>query len=171
MQEATLVQSWIRITRRSPELHLELRQLSGLRGQPVLPAMAVREPVVRMVADSNTTGCNSGGYDGRKSIGTLSTLWASNPGLWGNNLSITITPSKSDATKFSLLVQLVVNGQTTTLESYSNLSVVATADRSMCGHGDRQRLEGHYVCRIRPLTPPSAHGRCASRRRPRRQPA
>lgn len=56
------------------------------------------------------------------------TLFASNPGAWGNTLRVTVTPQNSNNTLFSLLVQqLATNGRLTTLESYSNLSVSPTS--------------------------------------------
>ena len=56
------------------------------------------------------------------------TLYASNPGVWGNSLVVTLTtqPSPNQA-RFSLLVQLAnASGALTTLESYANLSCSAT---------------------------------------------
>lgn len=54
------------------------------------------------------------------------TLFATNPGIWGNSLrvSISVLPPPN-STRFSLLVQqLGSNGQLKTLESYVNLSVL-----------------------------------------------
>jgi phage tail sheath protein FI len=81
--------------------------------------------IVRLVANENTTGASQVATTATNMVSTL-TLFASNPGAWGNNLQIVITPSSADATRFSLLVQLVSGGMTTTLESYSNLSASAT---------------------------------------------
>ena len=81
--------------------------------------------IVRLVANENTTGASQVATTATNTVSTL-TLFASNPGAWGNNLQIVITPSSADATRFSLLVQLVSGGMTTTLESYSNLSASAT---------------------------------------------
>jgi Bacteriophage tail sheath protein len=56
------------------------------------------------------------------------TLYASNPGVWGNSLVVTLTtqPSPNQA-RFSLLVQLAnASGALTTLESYTNLSCSST---------------------------------------------
>jgi phage tail sheath protein FI/uncharacterized protein YjdB len=55
------------------------------------------------------------------------TLFAANPGAWGNNLLVSITPQTSDPTRFGLLVQqLTPNGQLQTVESFVNLSTVST---------------------------------------------
>ena len=55
------------------------------------------------------------------------TLFANNPGAWGNSLRISITPQASDPTHFGLLVQQVSPaGQLRTVESFVNLSVVPT---------------------------------------------
>ena len=52
------------------------------------------------------------------------TLFASNPGAWGNNLRISVTPSPSGAGRFGLLVQQVTpRGQLQVLESYTGFSV------------------------------------------------
>ena len=82
--------------------------------------------VVRLFANDNTSPAPTN--KAATAEGDVSTLhlWASNPGGWGNNIQVVITVSKSDATKFSLVVQLVSGSQTTTLESYSNLSVSLT---------------------------------------------
>jgi phage tail sheath protein FI len=56
------------------------------------------------------------------------TLFANNPGNWGNNLrvSVTVQPPPND-TRFGILVQQVdSNGRVQTLESFSNLSTTAT---------------------------------------------
>jgi uncharacterized protein len=56
------------------------------------------------------------------------TLFASNPGAWGNTLRVAVTPQTSNNALFSLLVQqLATNGRLTTLESYTNLSVSPTS--------------------------------------------
>lgn len=86
--------------------------------------------IVRLAANSNTTPVTQVATTATNTIGGLQ-LWASNPGAWGNNLQVTITlappiPPATTSSRFSLLVQLIANSQTTTLESYSNLSVVAT---------------------------------------------
>lgn len=53
------------------------------------------------------------------------TLFANNPGVWGNSLRVTVTPSSSGPGRFGLLVQQVTpSGQLRMLESYTGLSVV-----------------------------------------------
>lgn len=82
--------------------------------------------IVRLVATSADTPAAAS--FAATASGTVSTLklFASNPGQWGNSLKVTVTPSTLDATRFSVLVQLVSGGQTTTLENFSNLSVSPT---------------------------------------------
>jgi len=54
------------------------------------------------------------------------TLFASNPGAWGNNLRVGVLPQTSDPTRFGLLVQQITpTGQLQTLESFVNLSTVS----------------------------------------------
>jgi phage tail sheath protein FI len=58
------------------------------------------------------------------------TLFASSPGVWGNSLLVSVTPQPSNASRFSVLVQQVAStGQTVTLESFVNMSVLATDPR------------------------------------------
>jgi hypothetical protein len=45
-------------------------------------------------------------------------LFAKNPGKWGNGLQITVTPQSADPTRFSL--QVIIKGRT--VENYANLS-------------------------------------------------
>jgi phage tail sheath protein FI len=63
------------------------------------------------------------------------TLFARNPGAWGNNLRVSVTvqsPQPPAGTRFNLLVQIVAsNGQLETLESFANLSL-APADPQYC---------------------------------------
>ena len=151
VQEATLVQSWSDyqalfggISNSSSYLSYTVNQFFGNGGTQAY--------IVRLVADSNTTGALQLAATATGAVSTL-TLWASNPGIWGNNLSITVTPSKSDPTKFSLLVQLVVNGQTTTLESYSNLSVTTTDPQYVVTVIDS---DSNYITFVNPTTTPPA---------------
>lgn len=148
VQEATLVQSWSDyqalfggISNSASYLSYAVNQFFGNGGTQAY--------IVRLVADTNT-GATQVAKTATKAVSTL-TLWASNPGLWGNNLSISVTPSKSDATKFSLLVQLVVNGQTSTLESYSNLSVVPTDPQYVVTVIDS---DSNYITFLDPTTTP-----------------
>ena len=55
------------------------------------------------------------------------TLFAANPGAWGNNLRVGVLPQTSDPTRFGILVQQVTStGQLQTLESFVNLSTTST---------------------------------------------
>jgi phage tail sheath protein FI len=152
VQQATLVQSWSDyqalfggIANSASYLSYAVNQFFGNGGTQAY--------IVRLVADANTTGATQTAATASKAVSTLH-LWASNPGAWGNNLSISITLSKSDTSKFSLLVQLVVNGQTTTLESYSNLSVVSTDPQYVVSVIDS---DSNYITFLNPTTtPPSA---------------
>jgi phage tail sheath protein FI len=69
---------------------------------------------------------SSGGLASAVAAGGSLTLFAANPGLWGNTLSVSITPSPS-AGRFGLLVQQTLpSGSVQTLESYTGLSVLPT---------------------------------------------
>ena len=53
------------------------------------------------------------------------TLFAANPGAWGNTLRVAVLPQTSDPTRFGLLVQQITpTGQLQTLESFVNLSTI-----------------------------------------------
>ncbi len=55
------------------------------------------------------------------------TLFANSPGVWGNTLLVSVTPQPSNPSRFSVLVQQVATtGQTVTLESFVNMSVLPT---------------------------------------------
>jgi phage tail sheath protein FI len=121
---ATLVQSWSDyqatfggLTSASSYLSYAVNQFFGNGGTQAY--------IVRIVADADTTGATQHATTATHDVSTLK-LFASSPGAWGNNIQVTITPSSADATRFSLLVQSVIGSQTTTLESYANLSAVAT---------------------------------------------
>ncbi len=73
------------------------------------------------VATINTTGLAAA-----QAAGGSLTLFAKNPGVWGNGLSVSITPSPT-AGRFGLLVQQTLpDGTLKTLESYTGLSVTST---------------------------------------------
>jgi phage tail sheath protein FI len=122
--EATLVQSWSDYQAIYGGLSNPASYLSYAVNQ-FFANGGTQAYIVRLVANENTTGATAVATTATNAVSTL-TLFASNPGAWGNNLQITITPSAADATRFSLLVQLVIGGSTTTLESYSNLSTSTT---------------------------------------------
>jgi phage tail sheath protein FI len=55
------------------------------------------------------------------------TLFANSPGIWGNTLLVSVTPQPSNPSRFSVLLQQVATtGQTVTLESFVNMSVLPT---------------------------------------------
>jgi phage tail sheath protein FI/uncharacterized protein YjdB len=60
-------------------------------------------------------------------LGGSLTLFAANPGVWGNDLRVSITAQTADPTRFGLLVQQITpSGQLRTLESFTSLSTVST---------------------------------------------
>jgi phage tail sheath protein FI len=71
---------------------------------------------------------NSGSARAQSTIGGSLTLWANNPGVWGNTLRVSISvPNPNPSGSFNLLVQQVTaTGSIKTLESFTNLSVVTT---------------------------------------------
>jgi hypothetical protein len=70
---------------------------------------------------------NATGLAAAMASGGSLTLFAANPGAWGNNLRVTITPQSSDPTRFGILVQQITStGQLQTLESFVSLSILAT---------------------------------------------
>ena len=151
VQEATLVESWSDhqalfggISNSASYLSYAVNQFFGNGGSQAY--------IVRLAADAST-GATQVATPATGTVGGTLTLWASNPGGWGNNLSITVTPATSAPTKFSLLVQLVVNGQTTTLESYSNLSVVPTDPQYVVTVIDS---DSNYITFENPATTPPA---------------
>ncbi|HEY2471700.1 MAG TPA: Ig-like domain-containing protein [Terracidiphilus sp.] len=92
------------------------------------------------------------------------TLFAANPGAWGNNIRVSIKPNPADATRFSLLVQQQTPaGLLQTLESYANLSTVTTDANYVVTVIDN---DSSYLSFINPQTsavvapaaPPSATG-------------
>ena len=74
------------------------------------------------VATVSPTGLVSG-----VALGGSLTLFAANPGAWGNNLRVSISPQLADPTRFGLLVQQITpTGSLQTLENFVNLSTVTT---------------------------------------------
>jgi phage tail sheath protein FI len=124
VKEATLVQSWSDyqtlfggLTNSSSYLAYAVNQFFGNGGTQAY--------IVRIVADSDTTGATHIATTASHEVSTLK-LFASNPGAWGNNIQVVVTPTVADPNRFSLVVQSVSGSQTTTLESYAGLSVTAT---------------------------------------------
>src|SRR5262249_17280209 len=121
VDEAVLVESWSDFARQfgglssGNYLGYSVNQFFANGGQQAY--------IVRLVATATDTPAAA--TFAATASGTVSTLtlFASSPGQWGNNLKITVTPSTLDPSRFSVLVQLVSGGQTTTLENFTNLSV------------------------------------------------
>jgi hypothetical protein len=79
------------------------------------------------------------------------TLFANNPGAWGNDLRITVSvPTPNPNSKFNLLVQMVSpTGTLQTLESYVNLSISATDPQYVVTVIDN---DSSYISFINPAT-------------------
>ena len=107
--------------------------------------------IVRLVATTADTPSAANFAATASGIVSTLTLLASSPGQWGNNLKITVTPSTLDPTRFSVLVQLVNGGQTTTLENFSNLSVSPTDPQYVVSVIDS---DSSYITFIDPTTSP-----------------
>jgi phage tail sheath protein FI len=74
-----------------------------------------------------TATVSSAGIAKALALGGSLTLFAANPGAWGNNLRVSITPQTADPTRFGLLVQeMTPTGQLQTVESFVKLSTVPT---------------------------------------------
>jgi phage tail sheath protein FI len=82
--------------------------------------------IVRLVANSVDTPLLTAAQTASSTIGGTLTLFANNPGQWGNSIQVTVTLSTADPTRFSILVQQVNGSRITTLESFVNLSVTPT---------------------------------------------
>ncbi len=103
------------------------------------------------VATINNTGLASAVAAG----GSL-TLWASNPGVWGNTLSVSVTPSPT-AGRFGLLVQQTTpSGTLQTLESYPGLSVSPTDAYYVVTVIDNDSNYLTFINPANPLGPPVA---------------
>lgn len=69
----------------------------------------------------------TGGLATALAAGGSLTLFASNPGAWGNSLRVSVSLVPTDPTRFSVLVQQMdAKGQLHTLEIFTNLSVTST---------------------------------------------
>ena len=94
----------------------------------------------------------SGGTVIASAAGAPLTLFAQNPGAWGNTLlvSVTLQPAPNPNNRFSLLVQQVgANGQIATLESFVNLSALASDPRYVVTVVDN---DSGYITFINPFT-------------------
>jgi phage tail sheath protein FI len=124
VRQATLVESWSDFARQfgglssGNYLGYAVNQFFANGGQQAY--------IVRLVATTvDTPTAVTMAATASNTVSTLK-LFASNPGAWANTVKATVTPSTADPTRFSLLVQQVTGSQTTTLESYANLSVSPT---------------------------------------------
>jgi hypothetical protein len=73
------------------------------------------------------TVSTSGVVSAAATAGGSLTLFANSPGIWGNTLLVSVTPQPSNPSRFSVLLQQVATtGQTVTLESFVNMSVLPT---------------------------------------------
>jgi hypothetical protein len=89
------------------------------------------------------------GLASAQAAGGSLTLFAANPGAWGNTLSVSITPSPT-AGRFGLLVQQTTpSGTVQTLESYTGLSVSSTDAYYVVTVIDN---DSNYVTFINPAT-------------------
>jgi uncharacterized protein len=82
-------------------------------------------------------------------LGSL-TLYASSPGLWGNNLEVQVVPQTGSTTNFTLNVIDATSGSV--LESFANLSVSPADPRYMVTVVD---TDSQYVTFGGPITPPT----------------
>ena len=110
--------------------------------------------IVRLVATAtDTPAAATMAATASNTISTLS-LFASNPSSWANSIQVTVTPSTADPTRFSVLVQQVNGPQTTTLESFANLSVSPTDPQYVITVIDS---DSNYITFIDPaISPPTA---------------
>ena len=83
------------------------------------------------------------------------TLFANNPGAWGNNLRVSVTVQSGSSGKFNILVQQVgTSGQLQTLESFVNLSVSSTDPQYVVRVIDN---DSNYITFVNPnVNPPAA---------------
>jgi phage tail sheath protein FI len=109
--------------------------------------------ILRLVAN----GDSGAGTEAATASGTVGglPLYASNPGGWGKNLLIAVAPSAFAGVGFSLTVSLVVNGTTTLLESYSNLSVTPSSAQYVVAVINN---DSNYITFINPQNPGAAVG-------------
>jgi uncharacterized protein len=107
--------------------------------------------IVRLVANSDS---------GAKVIATTASntvngllLYANSPGVWANTLSITVTQPTLAGTGFTLTVSQVINGTTTLLESYFNLSVLPASSQYVV---TVINSDSNYITFIDPANPSAA---------------
>jgi hypothetical protein len=151
VNEAVLIESWADFERQfggltsGVYLGYAVNQFFGNGGQQAY--------IVRLVATAlDTPTAVTKAATASNAVNTF-TLYASNPGQWGNSIQVTVTPSTADPTRFSVLVQQVNGAQITTLESYANLSVSPTDPQYVVTVIDS---DSNYITFINPaISPPT----------------
>ncbi|HEX9200061.1 MAG TPA: phage tail sheath subtilisin-like domain-containing protein [Acidobacteriaceae bacterium] len=145
---ATMVESW-------PEYErlfggLDSRSLLGYAVNQFFGNGGQQTYIVRLAANATDTPALTAATTATNTISTL-TLYATSPGAWGNEISVTITVQPGS--RFSLLVQRVAGTQTTTLENFVNLSVSPTDPNYVYNVIDS---DSAYITFINPATSPPA---------------
>ena len=82
-------------------------------------------------------------------VGGSLPLFARSPGLWGNNLRITVVLQTADPTRFSVQVAQLVNSNTVVLETFFNLSATATDPEFVVTVIDN---DSRYITFVNPAT-------------------
>ncbi|MGA2249193.1 phage tail sheath family protein [Terracidiphilus sp.] len=143
--QATLVESWSDFQTQFGGL--DSRSLLGYAVNQFFANGGGQAYVVRLVYTDAKTASST------FKIGNLP-VYAANPGAWGNNIAITITLNPADATRFSILVQMVstTGGATATLENFVNLSLSPT-DPQGNYFVTVIDSESNYITFIDPLNP------------------
>jgi len=125
--QATLVQSWTDFQTQFGGL--DSRSRLGYAVNQFFANGGQQAYIVRVVWDGTlkpATGTPTACATATATVGGTLTLWANSPGIWGNNLQITVTPQTATPTRFSLTVEQLVSGSTVVLESFFNLSASST---------------------------------------------
>ena len=125
--QATLVESWSDY--QTEFGGLDSRTLLGYAVNQFFANGGSQAYIVRLVYTGAKTATETPAATAVSSfkIGGL-LVWAANPGAWGNNIAVTVTLNPSDATRFSILVQMLstTGGPAVTLENFVNLSFSPT---------------------------------------------
>ena len=108
--------------------------------------------IVRVLWDGTLTAATSttptAAATATATVGGTLKLWACSPGLWGNNLQITVTLA-ADPSRFSLQVLQVVKSTTTVLETFFNLSATSTDPEYVVTVVDN---DSRYITFVNPKT-------------------